>query len=192
MGGQVGHDRPRLLLAAGCAHEGGVERAGEFIDHLGRVRVDAVVVVFEVEGHAQQRLAEHVSVSRVQIQVVVAVGHGAAAGADVHGGAEPLGGGLLPLRTPGGRAARHGTIADGQVGVVAGRHDVAAHHVERPAVEVPVGVEVVDDDVGAASRYEGVERLALEEQVGRGAGLVAVVAADHALLRCRVVGLADA
>ena len=72
------------------------------------------------------------------------------------------------------------------------RDIVAADEAVRPAVELPVDVEVVDGDVRAAGVHERVEVAALEEQGRAGAGLVAVVLADHALLRDRIVGLADA
>src|SRR5262249_24059584 len=77
-------------------------------------------------------------------------------------------------------AGGRGAILDGRAAVMSAGDVVAADEVVRGAVEVPVGVEVVERDVGAAARHERIEVAALEEQRRRRAGLVAVVLADDA------------
>ena len=62
----------------------------------------------------------------------------------------------------------------------------------RAAVESPIDIEVVDRDVRATGADERIEGLVFEEQRGADAILVAVVLADHAGLRRRIVRRPDA
>ena len=61
----------------------------------------------------------------------------------------------------------------------------------RRAIEIPVGVEVVDRGAPTAGGDERIEALAIEEQRHVGAALIGIVLADHAGLRLRIVRLAD-
>src|SRR5262249_47437670 len=134
---------------------------------------------------------ECILIGRVKVEVVVAIGHDAAARADVHRGLVPFGRRLLPGFAPLRRAARYGPIADRQRRVVGGTDVVAAGKVLRPAVRVPLVSEVVDRDVRAARAHERIEVAALEEERRAGAGLVAVVLPDDTLLRGGIIGLAN-
>src|SRR5262249_56926400 len=87
----------------------------------------------------------------------------------------------------------------GRGGLRSGRGEMTADPIVCPAdetvlaaVEIPVQVEVVDGRVGPACRNERVEIPALEKEVRAGAGLVAVVLANDAFLRYRIVRLAYA
>src|SRR5262249_11744678 len=113
-------------------------------------------------------------------------------GADPHRGLVPLRGRLLPGFAPLRGAARHRPVADRQRGIETRTDVVAADEAMRTAIEIPVDVEVIHREVRAARAHERIEVPAFEEERGAGAGLVAVVLADDAFLRDRVIGLADA
>ena len=188
----VGHDRPRLGAGRGFVEVRRVHGLGERVDHIGGVAAHLVLVLLVVERHTHQRQAERIAIGRVEIVVVVAVRHDAAARADVHGGLVPLRGGSLPRLAPLRRAAWHRPVTDRQRRIEARTHVIAAHEAVRPAIEVPVDVEVVNGPVRTARAHEWIEAAPFEEERGSRAGLVAVVLADDAFLRDRVVGLADA
>src|SRR5205085_1433483 len=107
--------------------------------------------------------------------------------------AVPLGSRALPLRAPARRAVRHRPVAgaDRRRAAVAAV-DVAAAEEAQPAVIEALAVEVVDRDAHAGRADERVHLLVLEERLGAGLELVAVVLADYALAGARVVRLADA
>ena len=83
-------------------------------------------------------------------------------------------------------------IADRQHRVEAARDVVGADESVRCTVETPIDVEIVDGRIRPAGVHERIEVTVLEEQRRAGAGLIAVVLADHAGLRRRVIGLPDA
>src|SRR4029079_12503091 len=102
---------------------------------------------------------------------------------DVHRTQVPFRGRLLPLRTPAWRSGRHRSIADGAAVALPHRNRRAAERAHRRAVELIVGVEIVDGNAERARRHERVEDLVLEEQ-GHAAAtrLIAVVLPDDSLL----------
>src|SRR5207344_610391 len=99
---------------------------------------------------------------------------------EAHRAAIPLDHVALPLRAPVGRAAREDARTD-RLHAVGGAGEItAAQEAEAGVVEV-VAVEVVDASVAAARLHERIEVLVLEEGVGAGLCLIAVVATDRAL-----------
>src|SRR5262249_13821905 len=97
----------------------------------------------------------------------------------------------LPVRAPLRRARWHRPIGDRTPVRAANRNVSTADKAMWPAVEIPIGVEVVDRGAPAAGGDERIEALAFEEQRDVGAALIGVVLADHAGLRLRIVGFAN-
>ncbi len=178
--------RRRLVQARG------IHRLCDVVDDLRSVPTHLVLVFFVVEGHAHQRLPECIAIGRIEIVIVIAVCHDAAAGADIHSGLVPFGGGGLPCLAPLRGAAGHRPVADGEGCIESAGNVVAADKTVFAAIEVPVDVEIVDGGIRPARTHERIEMPAFEEQGGAGAGLVTVVLTDDAFLCDRIVGLADA
>ena len=136
---------------------GRVHGFGDVVDDLRGVCAHLCSFVLVVERHAHQRLAKRIAIGRIEIEAIVAVRHHTAARVDRHRGLVPFRGRGLPCLAPLRRAARHRPVADRQHGIEAARHVVAADKVMRPAIEVPVDVEVVDRGVRAAGIHERIE-----------------------------------
>src|ERR1700732_44213 len=116
----VRHHCPRLGARDRGVELGRVHAPGDIVYDVGRVLAHLVLVGLVVEGHSHQRLSESVAIGRIEIIIIVAVAHYAAARGDVHRGLVPFRGGRLPCRAPLRGAARHRSVADGQEGVEAG------------------------------------------------------------------------
>src|SRR5262249_4628942 len=104
----------------------------------------------------------------------------------------PFCSGALPVRSPLRRAGWHGPVGDRTPVRAANRNVGTTDKAMRPAIEIPIGVEVVDRGAPSAGGDERIEAFAFEEQRDVGAALVGVVLADDTGLRLGVVGLADA
>ena len=171
----VWHDRPRFGARHRLVQMRRIHGPRQRVDNGGGMPPHLVLVVLVVERHAHQRQAERILVGRIEIEIVVAVRHHAAARADVHGGLVPFRGRRLPRFAPLGRAARHRPIADRQRRIETRADIVATDKTVRAAVEIPVDVEIVDGDVRAARAHEWVHVAALEEQRRARTRLITVV-----------------
>jgi len=74
---------------------------------------------------------------------------------------------------------------------VAGAHGEAARIPQRAAIQLPIGVEVIDHRAKPAGRHERIEDAVIEKQSCAAAGLVAIVLADDPGLCHRVVRRTD-
>src|SRR5207253_10157009 len=105
---------------------------------------------------------------------------------DVPAAQVPLRGRLLELRTPARRARRHGARVDRTTVGMVRADERAALEAQTAVVEVVV-VKVIDRCAKRSRAHERVQVLVLEEDLHSGGRLVAVVLADDALTRLRVV-----
>src|SRR6516225_4877472 len=96
-------------------------------------------------------------IGRIEIVVVVAVRHDAAAGADIHRGLVPFGGSSLPCLAPLRCSAGHRPVANGQGCVESPGYVVAADKTVLAAIKVPVDVEVVDGGIRSTRTHEWIE-----------------------------------
>src|SRR6202030_738920 len=115
-------------------------------------------VVVEIDGHAHERPAEAILISRIEIKVDVAIAvHRAVAGGAAIDGAEVIVlQGLFPLRAPGRGARRHrGDLDRSPVGL----HlpDIAAADKAEWAVIEIVTVELVDAHADRAGGDKWIE-----------------------------------
>src|SRR5262249_49698802 len=146
----------------------------------------------KVERHAQERPAVAVAVGRVEIKIVLAIGHHAALIVDSQRMVVVAHHRALPLRAPGRRAGRHWPESDWSSGRTRSRDAAAADEPFLAMVKAP-GVEVVNHHGQRACGHERIHpRPFIEEHRGATADLIGVVAADHALASYRVVRPADA
>ncbi len=202
-GGVVAHDRAAgvvcgLVLGDGVRRltriAGDLLRAHRLAD-LGRFGGDVLghleIVLREVEGHAQERLAPGILVGRIEIEIILSLRHRAAVNAEHHRVVVVLGDRLLPALAPGRRAGRDRVVLN-RPAVGVDRAD------ERPTDEAQLGVieivagEVVDQRSRRARRHEWIDDdVLVEERGGAAHRLVGVVAPHHALAGGRIVGLAD-
>ena len=167
-------------------------RLDDFGEPVGQEGVLLDLVVVEIDGHAHQRTAEAVAVGRIEIEIDVAVAVEAAvhAGAGLERAEIVVAHRLLPLRAPFRRAGRDRRRLDRPAVGLHLAHVAAADEAVRAVIEI-VAVELVDahaDRAGGDERIE-VELLVVEEADHVRDGLVREVAADHAGVGDRIVGL---
>ncbi len=170
-----------------------VHRFGDLAHLAGHVLRHPDVVVLPVEGHAQQRLAVGVLVGRIEVEVVVAVGHGARRGRPSTrcGCRHPR----PPLSTRCPRSACRAASARPPIGL----EPAWLTHIGEPPTK-PSGpwskLSALKSSTATplppAPTNGLVLRVLVEERLDGGHVLVGEVAPHHALAGDRVVGLADA
>src|SRR5262245_49108377 len=146
----------------------------------------------KVECHAQQRSAVTIAISRVKIEIVLAIGHDAALVVDGQRLVVMTHDRPLPLGAPGRRAGRHGAKAD-RPAAGARRRDTTTTDKTFLHVIETAGVEVIDIDGERTSADERIHQsIVTEEGSGVAADLVRGIAPDEATVHRRAVRLAYA
>src|SRR6185312_453633 len=113
-----------------------------------------------------------------------------ARGVDGEGAAVPFCRRFLPGEAPARRAGRRHAPGDRPAMDRASEDERAAEKAQAAMIEI-VAVEIVDIHLVGACGDEGVDLLLLEEDRDIAGDLIAVILADGALARHRIIGRAD-